>query len=128
LGFGSAFVRSATVLRRKVRHARPDSLVSLTTIPKNRQLIADFALKSRLPSICEERAFVVAGGLLSYAPSFIDLYRHAATYVDKILKGAKPGDLPIQQPTTFELVINPNTAKVLGLTIPPSLRLQAELI
>jgi len=95
---------------------------------KNRQLIADFALKSRLPSMYEERLFVVAGGLLSYAPSFIELFRRAATYVDKILKGAKPGDLPIEQPTTFELVINEKTAKVLGLTIPRSLGMQAELI
>ena len=76
----------------------------------------------------EERLLVVAGGLLSYAPSFIELYRRAATYVDKILKGAKPADLPIEQPTRFELVINPNTATVLGLTIPKSLAVQAELI
>jgi len=89
---------------------------------KNRQLIADFALKSRLPSMYEERAFVVAGGLLSYAPSFIELYRRAATYVDKILKGAKPGDLPIEQPTKFELVINRKTAKALGIAIPPTLQ------
>ncbi len=95
---------------------------------KNRQLIADFALKSRLPSMYEERLFVVAGGLMSYAPSFIELFRRAATYVDKILKGAKPADLPIEQPTTFELVINPKTATVLGLTIPKSLAVQAELI
>ncbi len=94
---------------------------------KNRQLITDFALKNRLPSMYEERLFVDAGGLLSYAPSFIDLYRRAATYVDKILKGAKPGDLPIEQPTTFELVINPKTAKLLGLTIPQSLQLRAKL-
>ena len=95
---------------------------------KNRQLIADFALKSRLPTVYEERLFVVAGGLLSYAPSYIELFRRAATYVDKILKRAKPADLPIEQPTTFELVINPKTAKVLGLTIPQSLGMQAELI
>jgi putative ABC transport system substrate-binding protein len=93
---------------------------------KNRQLIADFALKSRLPSMYEERVFVVAGGLLSYAPSFIELFRRAATYVDKILKGAKPGDLPIEQPTKFELVINLETAKVLGLKIPPPLLQRAD--
>ena len=95
---------------------------------KNRQLIADFALKNRLPSMYEEKLFVGAGGLLSYAPSFIELFRRAATYVDKILKGAKPGDLPIEQPTTFELVINAKTANALGLRIPQSLRVQAELI
>ena len=93
---------------------------------KNRQLIADFALKSRLPSVYEERVFVVAGGLLSYAPSYIEQFRRAATYVDKILKGAKPADLPIEQPTTFELVINLKTAKALGITIPQSLLVRAD--
>ena len=93
---------------------------------KNRQLIADFALKSRLPSIYEERLFVESGGLMSYAPSFTDLFRRAATYVDKILKGAKPADLPIEQPTKYELVINLNTAKALGLTIPPSVLARAD--
>jgi len=92
---------------------------------KNRQLIADFALKSRLPSVYQERLFVESGGLLSYAPSFIDLFRRAATYVDKILKGAKPADLPVEQPTKFELVINVKTAKALGITIPQSLLLRA---
>jgi putative ABC transport system substrate-binding protein len=94
---------------------------------KHRQLIADFALKSRLPSICEEKSFVESGGLLSYGPSFFELLRRSATFVDKILKGAKPADLPVEQPTKFELVINEKTAKAVGLTIPQSLRLQAEL-
>ena len=93
---------------------------------KNRQLITDFALKSRLPSIYDERLFVESGGLLSYAPSFTDLFRRAATYLDKILKGAKPADLPVEQPTKFELVINLKTAKALGLTIPQSLLLRAD--
>ena len=88
---------------------------------RGRKLIADFALKNRLPSIYDERFFVEAGGLMSYAPSFTDSFRRAATYVDKILKGAKPADLPVEQPTKFELVINLKTAKALGLTIPPSL-------
>jgi ABC-type uncharacterized transport system substrate-binding protein len=95
---------------------------------KNRQLIADFALKSRLPSIFEERLFVESGGLMSYAPSFTDLFRRAATYVDKILKGAKPADLPVEQPTKFELVINLKTAKALGLSIPPSLLQRADQV
>jgi putative ABC transport system substrate-binding protein len=95
---------------------------------KNRQLIADFALKSRLPSIYEERLFVESGGLMSYAPSFTDLFRRAATYVDKILKGAKPADLPVEQPTKFELVMNLKTAKALGLTIPPSLLQRADQV
>ena len=95
---------------------------------KHRQLIADFALKSRLPSIYEEKSFVESGGLLSYGPSFFELLRRSATFVDKILKGAKPADLPVEQPTKFELVINDKTAKAVGLTIPQSLRLQAVLL
>jgi putative tryptophan/tyrosine transport system substrate-binding protein len=95
---------------------------------KHRQLIADFALKSGLPSICEEKSFVESGGLLSYGPSFFELLRRSATFVDKILKGAKPADLPVEQPTKFELVINEKTAKAVGLTIPQSLRLQAVLL
>jgi ABC-type uncharacterized transport system substrate-binding protein len=103
---------------------------------KGRQLIADFALKNRLPSIYEERLFVESGGLMSYAPSFIDLFRRAATYVDKILKGAKPADLkgakpadlPVEQPTKFELIINVKTAKLLGLTIPPSVLIQVDQV
>jgi len=93
---------------------------------KNAQAIADFALRSRLPSSYEERAFALVGGLISYAASYPDLYFRAATYVDKILKGAKPGELPIQHPTKFELVINLKTATALGLSIPPPLLLQAD--
>ena len=95
---------------------------------RGRQLIADFALKNRLPSVYDERLFVDAGGLMSYAPSFTDSFRRAATYVDKILRGAKPADLPIEQPTKFELVINVRTAKALGLTIPPSLLARADQV
>jgi len=95
---------------------------------RGRQQIADFALKNRLPSIYDERLFVEAGGLLSYAPSFTDSFRRAATYVDKILKGQKPADLPVEQPTKFEPVINLKTAKALGLTIPPSLLLRADQV
>ena len=93
---------------------------------KHPQLIADFALRNMLPSIYDEKLFVEAGGLLSYGPSFIDLFQRAASYVDKILKGAKPGDLPIQQPTKFEFVINSKTAKALGLTVPRSLLVLAD--
>jgi putative ABC transport system substrate-binding protein len=95
---------------------------------RGRKLIADFALKNRLPSIYDERLFVDAGGLISYAPSFTDSFRRAATYVDKIFKGARPADLPVEQPTKFELVINLKTAKALGLTIPPSLLQRADQV
>ena len=90
--------------------------------------IVDFALQHRIPSSYEEKAFVEVGGLLSYAPSFTDLFVRAAALVDKILRGAKPGELPIQQPTTFELAINAKTAKALGRTIPQSLLLRADKV
>jgi putative ABC transport system substrate-binding protein len=92
----------------------------------NRAQIVGLALRHRLPSVFQNREFVEAGGLLSYAPSTIANYQRAAVYVDKILKGAKPADLPIEQPTKFELVINLKTAKALGLTIPPSVLARAD--
>ena len=88
--------------------------------------IAELAAKNRLPSIAQIREYVDAGGLMSYGQNRADNYRRVATYVDKILKGAKPGDLPIEQPTKFELVINGKTAKALGLTIPQSLLISAD--
>jgi len=91
-----------------------------------RRRLVDLAAKHRLPAVYTAREFVDAGGLIAYGPNFADLYRRAATYVDKILKGAKPGDLPIEQPTKFELVINLKTAKSLGLTIPESVRTHAD--
>ena len=92
------------------------------------QLLAAQALKRRFPSISALREVTEAGGLLSYGSNLLDNYRRAATYVDKILKGAKPGDLPFEQPTRYSLVINAKTAKILGLTIPPALLQQAEEI
>ena len=91
-----------------------------------RERIVGLAAKSRLPGIFEWREFAEAGGLLSYGTSVADMYRRLATYVDKILKGAKPADLPVEQPTKFELVINAKTAKALGLTMPQSLVLRAD--
>jgi putative ABC transport system substrate-binding protein len=92
----------------------------------HRTRLADLAARSRLPAAYGVRESVEAGGLMSYGPSFLDLHRRAATYVDKILKGAKPAELPVEQPTEFELVINMKTAKALGLTIPESVLLRAD--
>ena len=93
-----------------------------------RNRLAEFALRSRAPTMFEEWRFVEAGGLIAYGPSYPEIFRSAARYVDKILKGAKPGDLPIEQPTKFDLVINIKTAKALGLTIPQTLLLRADQI
>src|SRR4051812_43402166 len=99
----------------------PCSPSAILSIFKNRELIVDFASKNNLPTLYDERLFVASGGLLSYGPSYVDLWRRAATYVDKILKGAKPADLPVEQPTKFELFINEKTANALGLRIPQSI-------
>ena len=101
-------------------------VVSDPMFQSQRERIVDLAAKHRLPGIFEWRDFAEAGGLMSYATNLTDMYRRLAIYVDRILKGAKPGDLPVEQPTKFELVINVRTAKALGLTIPPSLLLRAD--
>ena len=92
----------------------------------NRRPIVELAAKHRLPTMYASRESVDVGGLISYGVSYHDLYRRAASFADKIFKGAKPGDLPVEQPTTFELVINLRTAKALGLAVPQSLLLRAD--
>jgi putative ABC transport system substrate-binding protein len=107
---------------------RPDAVFVLSSPVTflNRPRIADFALKQRLPMICALREYAFSGCLMSYGPSYADHFRRAAYFVDRILKGAKPGDLPVEQPTKFEFVINLKTAKALGLTVPQSLVLRAD--
>jgi putative tryptophan/tyrosine transport system substrate-binding protein len=108
----------------------PDALMILgdALLGSQTRTMVDLTLKSRLPSTYSTRDWSDLGGLTSYGPSFEDLYRRAATYVDRILKGTRPGDLPIEQPTKFELVINVKTARALSLTIPQSLLLRADQI
>jgi putative ABC transport system substrate-binding protein len=92
---------------------------------ENKTLIIELAAKHRLPAIYPSREFVDVGGLITYGVNYPDLYRRAAIFVDKILKGSKPGDLPVEQPTKFEMVVNLKSAKVLGLALPPSILLRA---
>src|SRR5262245_12796144 len=113
-----------------VQRGRLQALVIVSDgITYNRRAeIADLAIQKRVPLMCEVREYAVAGCLLAYGPSYSDLARRAAFYVDRILKGAKPSDLPVEQPTKFELVINLKTAKALGLTIPQSILIRADEI
>jgi putative ABC transport system substrate-binding protein len=117
--FGAAMRERAEALS-----VRADAVVTVV----HRKRIVDLTAKNRLPAIYELTEFVDAGGLMSYGPSVSDNFRRAATYVDKILKGAKPADLPVEQPTKFELVVNLKTAKALGLTMPQSILLRADQV
>jgi putative ABC transport system substrate-binding protein len=114
----------------EMTRARMGGLVVLSTsmFATEPRRLADLAAKNRLPTVFPFRLYVDAGGLMSYGANLADLFRRTATYLDKILKGAKPSDLPVEQPTTFELVINLKTAKALGLTIPPSLLARADQV
>jgi putative tryptophan/tyrosine transport system substrate-binding protein len=103
-------------------------MVSGAIISPHRKEIVEIEIKSRLPVIYSRREHMEAGGLMAYGLSYLDLDRRAATYVDKILKGAKPADLPVEQPTKFELVINLKTAKQIGLTIPPNVLARADRV
>jgi putative ABC transport system substrate-binding protein len=109
-------------------HADAAIVVPSLVFTDKRAQLANLVLQARLPSVYFRHEFVEAGGLMSYAPSFTDLSRRAASYVDKILKGAKPADLPVEQPTKFELVINLKTAKEIGLTIPPNVLARADRV
>jgi putative ABC transport system substrate-binding protein len=111
-----------------IRKNPPDALLAIIDMRMStyRVIISDFALRHRLPTMFGQRDYAVAGGLLSYAPSFPALTHRAASYVDKILKGANPADLPIQQPTQFELIVNLRTAKALGLKVPQSILVRAD--
>jgi putative tryptophan/tyrosine transport system substrate-binding protein len=114
-----------------VNKQRPDGLYVPGVSPlmfANRKRIAGFALNSRLPSVYSSREAVDAGGLMAYGADLTDSYRRVAYYVDRILKGAKPADLPVEQPTKFELVINLKTAKQIGLTIPQSMLYRADKV
>jgi len=114
---------AATNVRAGALAILPDPVIST-----NLERIVDFAAKSRLPSIYQSSEFADAGGLVTYGPDRADLFRRAATYVDKILKGTKPGDLPVDQPTKLELVVNLKTAKAIGITIPQSVLFRADKV
>jgi ABC-type uncharacterized transport system substrate-binding protein len=113
-----------------LRKERPDGLYVAggPLMSVNGKQIADFALKSRLPSVYGDRGYVDAGGLMYYGANLADIYRRVAYFVDKILKGAKPADLPVEQPTKFELIINLKTAKQIGVTIPQSVLYRADKV
>ena len=110
--------------------ARADALITITNNPlfRDSKKVTDLALKNRLPSMYEGTTWVEDGGLMSYSANDLELFRRAAIYVDKILKGAKPADLPVEQPTKFEFVINLKTAKALNLTIPQSVLFRADRV
>jgi putative ABC transport system substrate-binding protein len=109
-------------------HAQAVLALRNPTIFNQRKRIAELAIKIRFPAIYDDREFVEAGGLMSYGTNQADLYRRAATYVDRILKGVKPADLPVEQPTKFELIINLKAAKQIGLTIPPNVLARADRV
>jgi putative ABC transport system substrate-binding protein len=126
-------VRAATDFDRAfqaARQQRDQAVIQLASpfFAAHRKTLLALMAKNRLPAICQERTFVVDGCLMAYGPSFPDMFRRAADYVDRILKGAKPAELPVEQASKFELVFNLKTAKALGLTIPPSLLLRADQV
>jgi putative ABC transport system substrate-binding protein len=126
-------IRDVSTLEGAFRTAKTERVGAMHVLPspafnRQRARLAELAVKHRLPGIYEDKGYVDAGGLMSYGPNFPDLYRRSASYVDRIFKGAKPGDLPIEQPTKFEFAINLKAAKALGLTIPPSVLARADQV
>ena len=126
-------VRSLDDFEGAFARAKRDGAQALITTPNplintQQRQVLDFAAKNRLPAMYQTSEWVEAGGLMSYAPNFTDLWRRAAHFVDKILKGAKPADLPVEQPTKFEFLVNVKTAKQIGLTIPPSVLARADRV
>jgi putative ABC transport system substrate-binding protein len=115
---------------RAAAKARAQGLITIRTplINEQRKQIAELAIKSRLPAIYDDRAYVEADGLMSYGTNLADLHRHAAVFVDKILKGRKPADLPVEQPMKFEFVVNLKTANQIGLPIPPNVLVRADRV
>jgi putative ABC transport system substrate-binding protein len=133
LQFQSLEVRDSKDFDTVFEAATKDRAQALLTSPSSfinthQARIIEFAMKNRLPAMYAESEFVDAGGLMSYAPNYADLFRRAATDVDKILKGAKPADLPVEQPTKFEFIINLKAAKQIGLTIPPNVLARADKV
>jgi putative ABC transport system substrate-binding protein len=113
---------------RAATKVQAEAVIILVWGPVITKGVAALAAKSRLPAIYRNREHVEAGGLMAYGPNIPDLFRRAATYVDRILKGANPADLPVEQPTRFELVVNLHAAKLLGLAIPQSVLLRADQV
>ena len=115
---------------REARNGRADAVLvpAMPILNSERAQIAELALKNRLPAVYGQPEYVDNGGLIYYGPSVTAMFRRAATYVDKILKGTQPADLPVEQPTKFELVINLKTAKQIGLTIPPNVLARADKV
>ncbi len=111
-----------------IRKERPGGLIQSVALGRHRRRIVDLAAKSRLPAIYTQGQWVAAGGLMSYGASWPDLFRRAAVYVDKILRGTKPAELPVEQPIEFEVIINLKTAKKIGVTIPRKVLFRADKV